>query len=110
MTDHGYDPEGETGYRLDQLASAFDRVRDHRDWKAPIRAVIPTEQRPVVEKAVLWFTGTAPEFEPAPGHADRLVVVAPGSRRGPVEGARDEPRARVPRIGAAHAGAGVRSG
>ena len=36
-----YDPKRMTGYRLEQLAAAFDRVRDPRDWKAPIRAVIP---------------------------------------------------------------------
>jgi hypothetical protein len=72
-----------TGYRMEQLAAAFDRVRNPRDWKAPIRAVIPVTQRPVVEKAVLWFTDTVPEFVAAPGETDRLVVSAPGYRHGP---------------------------
>ena len=76
-----YDPRQTTGFRLDQLAAAFDRVRDPRDWQAPIRAVISTTERPVVEQAVLWFTDTAPAFEPAPGGADLLVVMAPGYRR-----------------------------
>jgi len=49
----GYDPKRATGYRVKQLAAVFDRVRDSRDWKAPIRAVIPAEERPVVEQAVL---------------------------------------------------------
>jgi hypothetical protein len=76
------DPKRLTGYRLDQLAAAFDRVRDPRDWKAPIRAVIPEAQLLVVEKAVLWFTGTAPVFEVAPGEINRLLVMAPGYRLG----------------------------
>ncbi len=74
-----------TGYRLDQLAAAFDRVRDPRDWKAPICALIPIAERPVVEQAVLWFTSTAPIFEAAPGEQNRLVVMAPGYRRGLVD-------------------------
>lgn len=43
------DPTGLAGCRMDQLASAFDRVRDPRDWQAPIRAVIPVEERPVLD-------------------------------------------------------------
>jgi hypothetical protein len=86
------DPVRLTGYRMDQLASAFDRVRDARDWQAPIRAVIPVEDRPVVEKAVLLFTNTVPEFAPAPGAGDHLVVVAGGYRlglaAGPLDGLR----------------------
>lgn len=73
-----YDPKRATGYRMEQLAAAFDRVRDSRDWKAPIQTVIPAEERPVVEQAVLWFTGSAPVFEPADGGTDRLLVKASG--------------------------------
>ncbi len=78
-----YDPVRMTGFRLDQLASAFDRVRDPRDWKAPIRAVIPEEQRLVVEHAIRWFTDTEPVFLPGPGAGRELVVLAPGYRLGP---------------------------
>ena len=85
----GGDPERVTGYRMDQLASAFDRIRDARDWQAPIRAVIPVEERPVVEKAVLLFTNTVPEFTPAPGSGDHLVVVARGYRLGQAAGPLD---------------------
>ena len=77
---------------MEQLASAFDRIRDPRDWQAPIRAVIPVEERPVVEKAVLWFTNTVPAFEPAPGAGDRLVVVAEGYRLGQAVSPPDGPR------------------
>lgn len=84
MTASGvYDPRRMTGYRMEQLASAFDRVCNPRDWKAPIQAVIPAELMPVVEQAVLWFTGTAPVFESLAGEPDRLVVRAPGYGRGP---------------------------
>jgi len=72
-----------TGYRMEQLAAAFDRVRNPRDWKAPIRAVIPAAERPVVEKAVVWFTDTVPEFVADPEATERLVVSAPGYRLGP---------------------------
>ena len=81
-----YDLKRSTGYRFEELAAAFDRVRDPRDWKAPIRSVIPAEERDVVEKAVRWFTGTTPAFEAAPGETDRLVVTAPGWREGPAGG------------------------
>ena len=84
-----YDPKRLTGYRLEELAAAFDRVRNARDWKAPIQAVIPAQQRPLVEKAVLWFTETEPRFEEIPGESDRLIVVAPGYRLGPAGGPSD---------------------
>lgn len=80
MTSSGtFDPESDTGYRLEQLAGAFDRVRHSRDWRGPIRAVIPAADRSLVEKAVRWFMNTAPAFESLPGDVDRLVVTAPGS-------------------------------
>jgi len=77
-----FSPEKLTGYRLEQLAAAFERVRNMRDWAAPILAVIPSTERPVVEKAVLWFTNTSPVFVPVDGTSDTLVVRAPGYRLG----------------------------
>lgn len=88
-----YDPIRMTGYRLEQLASAFDRVRDPRDWKAPIRAVIPADERPVVEQAVRWFTDTDPVFIDGPGGGKELVVLAPGYRQGPSGEAAERPHA-----------------
>lgn len=78
-----HSPERVTGFRQEQLAAAFDRVRNPRDWKAPISAVIPAAERPLVEKAVFWFTDTVAEFSAASGNADELVVTAPGYRLGP---------------------------
>lgn len=92
-----YDPKRVTGYRLEQLAAAFDRVRHPQDWKAPIRAVIPARERVLIAMAVLWFTETVPEFEPAPGETDRLVVVAPGYRQGPAGDPSDQARSRFNR-------------
>jgi hypothetical protein len=68
------------------LASAFDRVMNPRDWKAPIRCVIPANERQLVEKAIHFFTESPAEFEVAPGTKDLLVVKAPGYRAGPREG------------------------
>lgn len=77
-----YDPVRMTGYRQDQLAAAFDRVRNERDWHGPISAVIRQEDRMLVEWAVYWFTGTTPTFM-ATGQPGQLAVSAPGYRQGP---------------------------
>ena len=75
-------PQWAPGYRMEQLAAAFDRVMNPRDWKAPIRSVIPEAERDLVGQAVRWFTNTDPVFEPAPGQPDCLVVVALGYQLG----------------------------
>jgi hypothetical protein len=77
------DPELLTGYRQDQLAAAFDRVRDPQDWQAPIEAEIHEGERLVVEKAVEWFTDTSPMFLVLPEASGRLMVRARGYRLGP---------------------------
>ncbi|MFN2317766.1 MAG: hypothetical protein ABR551_13475 [Gemmatimonadales bacterium] len=79
-----HDPNALTGSRLEQLATAFDRVRDPRDWKAPIESVIQASERDLVEQAVLMFTNTVPTFAEDAGTPDRLVVRAPGYRGGPM--------------------------
>lgn len=68
-----------------QLAQAFDRVRDPRDWRGPVRAEIPVEMQALVAEAVLRFTATAPVFEPA-GRPDLLLATAPGYLQGPWSG------------------------
>ena len=74
------DLKGGTGFRLDQLAAAFERVRDPRHWKGPIRALIPAVERLLIERAVRWFAETEPRFEEVPGNAEWLTVLAPGYR------------------------------
>lgn len=76
--------EGNTGFRFDELSSAFDLVRDGLDWQAPIRAEIDRTARPVVEQAVLYFTSTTPHFDAIDGADDRMLVTALGYRLGPV--------------------------
>jgi hypothetical protein len=80
-----YDPRRLTGYELDELARAFDRVRNPRDWKAPVDTVIAEAERSLVEKAVLWFTDTVPVFTAIAGVPDRLIVRALGYRLGETE-------------------------
>jgi hypothetical protein len=102
-----YDPKRLTGYQLEQLAAAFDRVRDPRDWKAPIEAVIAAAERPLVEQAVLWFTDTVPVFSAIAGTPDRLAVRAKGYRLGETETRnghlREDSRQVIARMGPAGA-------
>jgi len=81
--DDWYDCKPLMGFRPDQMATAFDRVRDHHDWKAPIRSIIDVSERAVVAAAVQWFTGTTAEFVELPGTPDKLSVEARGQRLGP---------------------------
>ena len=83
------DPNGVTGFRLDQLKAAFERVCDPFDWKGPIRTLIPAVERLLVETAVRWYSESEPRFEEIPGEADRLIVLAPGYRQGPAGGPSD---------------------
>jgi hypothetical protein len=71
-------PAQRAGYPFDRLASAFDRVRNARDWRAPIEAVIPEEDRPLVEQAITLFTDAPPTFVPAPKRPGHLLVRAQG--------------------------------
>jgi hypothetical protein len=77
-----YDPERLTGYRQEELAAAFDRVCDPRDWQAQVHAEIPAEDRRLVERAIHWFTDTVPMFTALPGASGRLEVRARGYRLG----------------------------
>ena len=78
-----YDPLRMTGFTHAQLAKAFERVRNPRDWKGPIFSEIPEAERHVVQKAVFWFTGTMPVFARLPRDIHRLMVTAVGYRLGP---------------------------
>ncbi len=84
------DAERMTGFRQEELAAAFDRVRDPRDWQGPIEAEIPEGDRRLVEKAVEWFTDTSPMFLALPEASGRLKVRARGYRLGSSSGRRGE--------------------
>ena len=89
-------------FRLDEVAAAFDRVRNHRDWKAPIRAVIHASDRDIVAAAISWFTGTTAQFHVHPQQPDRLLVEAPGQRLGPRGTAEELPRRFGTRVQLTH--------
>lgn len=74
--------EGKGGYSLEQLTEAFDKVKDENHWKNPIDAIVPSDQKDILEKAIPWFTGTEAVFEKCKkdGH---LRVTAPGYFAGP---------------------------
>ena len=74
------DPDDGTRFRLDQLMEAFERVRDPRNWRGPIRAMIPAVDRLLVEKAVRWYAEVEARFEDVPGDGQWLMVLAPGYR------------------------------
>ena len=76
---------GNEPYSQARLASAFDRVRDSRDWKAPIQAEIWAEDRPLVAAAVVCFTASEPSFSVVQGKPGRLEVSAPGYGSRPPE-------------------------
>lgn len=67
-----------------QLRSAFDAVRDSRDWKKPIAQVIDPTVWPVqlVRAAVEFYTATTISIEPIQ-NSQRVFVTAPGYRNGP---------------------------
>lgn len=47
-----------------QLHAAFDLVKDAKNWKNPINAVIDAKDQDAVSQAVIYFTGSVPGFTP----------------------------------------------
>jgi len=76
-----FDARQITGFTQQRLAEAFDRVRDPRDWMAPISAEVDASDQVLIEQAVLWFTDSVPTFGPVPGIPHRLAVSAVGYRQ-----------------------------
>ena len=70
------------GYSCDQLAAAFDTVKNAEHWKNPIDTTAPANQRDILERAIPWFTGTDASFTPTD---DPVIirVTAPGYFAGP---------------------------
>lgn len=68
------------------IRTAFDRVRNPFDWKAPIDACISPESSPIVRSAISYFTATEPRFQPITDHFNTLHayrVTSIGYRKGP---------------------------
>lgn len=71
---------------LKKLEQAFDRVKDPRDWKAPIAANVLSSQLDITCEAIANFTATVARFRLAgENDAGQLIyhVTAPGYRAGP---------------------------
>jgi hypothetical protein len=67
-------------YTDEQLHAAFEKVKNPTHWKDPIEAVIDDADIAIVEAAIIYFTGTVPEFFHEKG---QCYVVADGYRAGP---------------------------
>lgn len=74
--------EGRGTFTTEELAKAFEDVKDKEHWKNPIDAVVPLGQKDVLEKAIPWYTGTEPTFYDIDKEG-YLRVTAPGYFAGP---------------------------
>jgi hypothetical protein len=71
-------PETGTRYSRAELTAAFNRVANLRNWKMPIDTIIPGDDADVVEQAIIFFTGSVPQFRPHPDNSLYLIVKADG--------------------------------
>lgn len=81
------DSIGMNGFSHAELSAAFDRVKNSRDWKAPIVGACKPDDYEITRCAILFFTATVPIFDAILNH-DRSEVVgyhveADGYRMGP---------------------------
>lgn len=75
----------EMNTKLPKLKTAFDKVCDPEDWKAPIYARVKItnfDELLELHEAVVHFTGTVPSFECDPATGVTTVKAA-GYRMGP---------------------------
>jgi len=70
--------------RLLYLDLIFSMVCDPLDWKAPIAAIVPNNERlrEAIRDAVVHYTGTVPSFQYMPADST-MIVRAVGYREGP---------------------------
>ena len=72
-------PEPEFGpYTFAALHDAFELVRDRKNWKNPINAVIYESNAAVVDAAIAFFAGSEAEFYRPPRDPHLLLVHAEG--------------------------------
>lgn len=65
-----------------QIKLAFGKVRNQRDWKSPILAVIKETDKDLVAAAIRAETKSEPWFRPFEGRPGTLWVQALGYRLG----------------------------
>lgn len=64
------------GFTTTQLSRAFDKVRNPKDWKLPIKAIIDAKDQAVVEATIGYHVYGGATFRNLPG--GKLEVRAPG--------------------------------
>lgn len=54
----------DTRFTREQMKEAFDMVADRNHWKNPIKRIVKIEPRmiPIIEDAVMYFTGSEAEI------------------------------------------------
>lgn len=72
------------GFSVEAMKAAFDKVCNKQDWKAPIKAVIPSVQVPLVVAAIEFYTATNAKVTPMLAlEGDYTYVSSVGYREGP---------------------------
>jgi len=51
-----------TGYTDEELHAAFDKVKNKRNWKERVDAVIDEKDLDVTTEAIIYFTGSMPDI------------------------------------------------
>ena len=69
-------------YSHGQLQACFDSICNKSDWREPIDAVVPHDDKMLVATAISYFTGTPANFTHVP-NTDSWRVQADGYRNGP---------------------------
>jgi hypothetical protein len=67
-----------TDAKLAELQRAFNRVVNAENWKRPIDATIRIEtiaEQALIREAVIFYTGSVPEFTTATARATRVCAV-----------------------------------
>ena len=61
-----------------ERAAIFDQVKNRKDWKLPINAVVIRSSQELVADAISFYTGSIATFEPVKGKPAYVRVRAPG--------------------------------
>lgn len=65
------------GYKIKDLAEAFESVRNPGNWKTAITTIIDDKDRAIIDKALIFYTGAGIQKE-VPAGDGRLAIWSPG--------------------------------
>jgi len=69
-------PETGTPWSRAELKAAFDLVANRSHWKNPIRRTVPAgTDLELVREAVIFYTGSVPEFSTKPDGSTLVVAI-----------------------------------